>query len=228
MARRHLPAGGRHEVSQPGLRIGFAKESEEQVQYTLRAERVGLRAIVPPDYQVLYTAELSEFLGVRWRHRGTTPSPERYAQTLWDGVLVQLGVVDLDKPAELIGIVGAYSANLRDGYCYLSVTKLNGTADGLLVLEGLIVLIDYLFMEFGFRKLYAESMGNNFSAFTSGAGKLFEIEGRLTDHRMMGGGYVDEYILAFTRSTWATQARRLRNYIYGGAAPLLSNGEPSG
>lgn len=66
----------------------------------------------------------------------------------------------------------------------------------------------YLFTKFGFQNLYAETPTSYFEQFKSGAGKLFDIEGRLRSRAVVNGRREDLYILTFTRERWLTDGIR--------------------
>jgi hypothetical protein len=53
----------------------------------LHGRHVLLRPVSPEDYRFLRSADLGGELGVRWRYRGQTASPEQWAQNLWQSVL---------------------------------------------------------------------------------------------------------------------------------------------
>lgn len=175
----------------------------------LVGRRVALRPVRPADYEMLYRAELSEALGRRWRHRGTTPSPERFVQTLWDGVLAQFVVVR-KSTNEPIGLVGAYDLDWRDATCSVAVTAFPGEIGNGWAIEGAELFFDHLFAAFPLRKLYAESVEGNYQAFSAGAGLVFHEEGRLRDHDYYDGKYWDKIILAVYRDEWQSRYERIR------------------
>src|SRR4051795_5512553 len=83
---------------------------------------VHLRPVEPGDYLPLRRFELDLTLGPRWRHRGATPSPEAFAQALWSGVLTQYLVV-ANADDHVVGLVGAYQADLRAGTCFIGFAR---------------------------------------------------------------------------------------------------------
>src|SRR5882724_4934050 len=94
-ARDHEPETGNIGTSGPqaespapvdGSRPGFAVPS-------LQGRTVYLRALTPNDYPHLHFAETSTELAPRWRFRGSTPSPEQWAQASVQSVLAQFLVV---------------------------------------------------------------------------------------------------------------------------------------
>jgi RimJ/RimL family protein N-acetyltransferase len=99
-------------------------------------------------------------------------------------------VTPLNDPTKVVGHVVAYNHNLQDGYVYVAVAHVPQVGAG--ALEGLIVLIQYLFAHWPFRKIYVEAPEFNAHQFASAIriGILRE-EGRLVDHRYYGGQFWD-------------------------------------
>jgi len=69
-----------------------------------------LRAIMPRDHEALFNLEVNSLglevnsLGPRWRHRGETPSFDRFVQGLWHDVHSQYLVIG-DAKSTPIGLV---------------------------------------------------------------------------------------------------------------------------
>nr|MDT0665497.1 hypothetical protein [Micromonospora sp. DSM 115978] len=51
-----------------------------------------------------------------------------------------------------------------------------------------------------YRKIYMECPEYNYGQLASGAGRWFEVEGRLKDFNYYDGQYWDEYLLAISRA----------------------------
>lgn len=181
----------------------------------LSGRRVRLRAIEPNDFEYLYRLATSEKVGLRWRLRGTTPNPDDFIRTLWDGVFAQFLVEQRDgAPA---GHVMCYGAHPRDGVASIGMVAdpaLLGTG---MVLEAMFLFVSYLFDVGGFRKLYAEVPEYNLDQFGSGAGRYFHEEGRLRDHEWYMDRYWDVLHLAIYRDEWRTASRRVMAWIEAGA-----------
>lgn len=177
---------------------------------------VALRPITSRDYDRIYRAEMSQNLGSLWRHRGVTPPPERFAQSLWDTVFVQYGVVSTGQPELLLGLVAAYKPDFRNGLCFLAVASLETVwPAGIRALEGVVMLVDYIFQEFPMRKIYAETYEFNIQNFATGAGRWFSIEGRLREYEYAFGRYWDKFILSTERARWEAAVAPVREFIYG-------------
>lgn len=168
------------------------------------AELVPIRA---QDHEWLRVQELGDQLGVRWRLRGATPSPERWAQGLWQGVLAQHLVVRHDR-GEVVGLVCAYDVDLQDGTCSIGFARL-GDDRGPAFAEGIMLLVDHLFATWPLRKLCGESAEFNLTTFTSGLDSLLVEEGRRRAHRYAGGRHWDVVLLALWRDRWLEARSRL-------------------
>lgn len=169
---------------------------------------VFLRVINPQDYQLLRSAELGGDLGVRWRYRGSTVSPEQWAQSLWQGTLAQYLVVGVEDPNPL-GLVTAYQANFQDGYAFLAAEALGARHPSPLMMFGIALFIDYVFTCWNFHKVYLEVAEYNAPQFGSGIGRMFEQEGRMREHLWYGGRRWDQLLLAIYRDTWQQESRRV-------------------
>lgn len=144
---------------------------------------------------------------VRFRMRAMTPSPETFRRFLWDQVLTQFIVATHD--ARPVGLVTCFEPDFRNRYAYIAaVADRRYEASGL-VLEGMTMLISYVFAQFDLRKLYAESLEPDFNRYASGDGRVFEVEGRLRDHEYVDGGYQDYILSSVYRSTWRDHHRRI-------------------
>lgn len=141
----------------------------------------------------------------QFRFRGTTPSPESFARLLWDRVLCQFAV---SEEGRMVALVSAFEADMRNRHVHVAVVSRPDAPPGM-GLEGLALLIEHLFAEFDFRKVYAEVMEPNAAAFRSGLERVVAVEGRLVDHEYMAGDYQDMLILSITRERWEAHADRL-------------------
>jgi hypothetical protein len=145
---------------------------------------------------------------MRWRFRGSTPSPDTWAQSIWAGVLAQYLIVARAQEVP-IGLVLAYRASFQDGYAYVAAAHFSEKDRSPLMMFGTAYFLRYVFSCWNFRKLYMETSEYNFEQFRSGAGKLFEIEGRMRDHSFFSGRYWDELILSISREAWEREGPRL-------------------
>lgn len=162
---------------------------------------VHLRPVEPADYAALRRFELDLTLGPRWRHRGSTPSPEAFVQSLWNGALAVYLVQGGHRPDPL-GLVTAYGQDLQSGFAWVAAARFDPDDHPAPFLLGLQAFTDHLFATWPLRKLYAEVLAPNLAPFASAAGSLFEEEGVLRDHAYVEGRYVDQHLLALTRERW--------------------------
>ena len=151
---------------------------------------------------------------VRFRLRAMTPSPDSFRRFLWDQVLTQFIVATHD--AEPVGLVTCFEPDFRNRYAYVAAVADRRFESSGLVLEGMTMLISYVFAQFDLRKLYAESLAPDFERYASGSGRVFEVEGRLRDHEYVDGDYQDYVISAVWRSAWREHHPR----ILGTAPPF--------
>ena len=77
------------------------------------------------------------------------------------------------------------------------------------MLEGVALLVSYLFETFDLRKVYAETLESNFAQFALGEGHIFDVEGRLREHEYVHGRYQDLVLLAVFRDSWRHHHLRL-------------------
>jgi hypothetical protein len=168
----------------------------------LRTRRVVLKPVSANDYDALRMLELGDSLGPRWRYRGSTPSPETFAQTLWASVLAQYLVCPANGDGPPAGVLVCYGADMQDGFAYVAAAKFDRSRPSPMVLEGCIIFLEYLFACWPFRKLYFESMEFNLVQFKSGLDRLLHEEGRLRSHSYLGGRYWDQVTMALYRDEW--------------------------
>lgn len=174
----------------------------------LEGQFARLRPLGQNDYGYLYDLSLSAKNNARWRYRGATPSPERFVADLWSGVLAQF-LVETPEPRKRAGLLVAYNADLANGTVYLGVLIDNIHHRKVWPLEGVLLFVDYLFQNWTFRKVYAETTEFSAAHFSSGARVLFEEEGRFRDHQYFQGRYWDYIYYSLTRKHWEEQGRKL-------------------
>lgn len=172
----------------------------------LQGKFARLRPLAQTDYGYFYDLSLSAQNNARWRYRGSTPSPERFVTDLWSGVQAQF-VIETPPPRKRAGLVVAYNADLANGTVYLATLIDNEYHRKVWPLEGILLFVEYLFQNWNFRKIYAETPEFSASQFSSGAGSLFEEEGRLRQHQYFKGRYWDFIIYALARELWEKRGR---------------------
>lgn len=178
------------------------------------SRRVRLRPIIPNDYEYLYQLSVSPATNYRWRFRGTTPAPEKFAQDLWAGVVAQFMMVGT-ATGRPIGQVVAYNAQPENGLAYIGVLCDDDALGSGVALEGLGLFITYLFQHWPFRKLYAELPEFSFASVASGLEKVFVEEGLLKDYVFYAERYWDVHIIALSRTSWKDLAGRFEALLGG-------------
>lgn len=166
---------------------------------------VHLRPVEPGDYLPLRRYELDLTLGPRWRHRGSTPSPEAFAQSLWSGVLAQY-LVHLDGTPEPLGLVTAYGVDLQSGTAWLALARFPSSAHPAAFLVGARRFVDHLFATWPLRKLCAEVLAPNRAPFGALLDRWFVDEGCHRGQAFLDGRYVDQHLVALWREQWAQAA----------------------
>lgn len=179
----------------------LSREGRKAPQPDLHGRRVALRVVTPSDVDFLYHLFTSSNISYRWRTRGQTPSPEAFQSMLWSGVLCQF-IVERATDNEPLGLITAYNADLRNGTAYLAVLMRDRPGAALWGLDSLVLFLDYLFLNWALRKLYAETSELSAWAFASGEGRYYRVEATLPEHEFYGGRYWDYYMLAFWRRDW--------------------------
>lgn len=145
---------------------------------------------------------------LRWRYRGATPSPEQFVRQLWDGVLIQYVVQGRQRP-ELLGTVGLYNANFASGYAYAYAIAAPDRVRTGKVIEGLLLMLEYAFRVWQFRKIYFELPEYNLHQFGSAVGRYITEEARLIDHEVIAGRSWDLLTFALYSETWDKSVIRL-------------------
>jgi hypothetical protein len=175
------------------------------------------------DYDLIQAMETAGPNATRWRYRGETPSPERWLQTLWNGVYAQFLIVRMDT-GQPVGLVFAYRASRLDGHCYFAVLGF-GEARGPHMTFGIALFLNYLFTVGGFRRLYAEVPAFNLEQFGSVLDRYCEVEAQMRDHSFWDGRYWDMYHLTFRREVAGSSP--LLNYAAGGTRQVPPPNVPS-
>jgi hypothetical protein len=172
--------------------------------------RARLRPVEPADYPWLLPLAQEMALVGRWRTYGVTPSPDEQVRLLWQNVLCHFVVESHDQVR--IAVVTCYQADLRNGHAFIAVLADPRVRHPLVLRDGMLLFLDHLFGNFPFRKLYAEASETTIGDFSSAFGKVVEVEGRLVDHLLWQGRYLDWYYLSIRRDRWLeVQARRQGN-----------------
>ncbi len=166
-----------------------------------------LQAPTQRDFDYLFELHATGEHLVRYRLRGVTPSPDSFRRLLWEGVTAQFVV--RSESGSPVGLVSCFGADFRNRHAHIGVIGDPAWHNSGVLIAGAWRFIGYLFSEFDLRKLYAEVLAANFEHLTTGAGRFFEVEGRLTGHEYIDGEYQDLYVLALDRDRWRAQQRRM-------------------
>ncbi len=185
----------------------------------VRGRHIYLRGIAPADYPTLQELDTAGEIGVRWRFRGSTPSPEQWMQMAWNNVLAQF-VVARCRDHQPIGLVVAYQPNFQHRHAYFAAVGFRRSSP--LMVFGCAMFFNYVFTCWDFHKLYMEVPEYNLPQFETGLGRYFEVEARLREHSFYGGRMWDQLILALYRDTWRERGQRLVDAEQAGPPRLES------
>lgn len=180
----------------------------------LQSRRVRLE--VPDDRHLMSLWELAAdpATSFRWRYHGRVPSPQEFANDLWEGVATQFVAVDVVTEQPVAWLI-AYNLSPRDQHLFVAVHGWPEHLASLALLDSVFVFFRYVFANFSLRKVYAEVREFNVTQFASGAGRFFEIEGRLRSHSFYDGIWWDQLILALTAEQFAAVEARFGTRWFG-------------
>ncbi|HVQ96326.1 MAG TPA: phosphopantetheine-binding protein [Mycobacteriales bacterium] len=171
----------------------------------LRTAVFELTSVLPGDLQFLHDLATAEQTSFRWRYRGAPPPLERFAENLWQQVLVQY-VARRRDDGEPVGHLIAYGAEPGMRFAYVGAAFRPEYAGTGLAAQAVAVFIRSLFHVFPLRKLYLQIPGYNWAQLSSGQDGLFQVEGVLRDHLYYAGRTWDEYTCAVYADQFSEEA----------------------
>jgi RimJ/RimL family protein N-acetyltransferase len=192
----------------------------------LMTHSIALRPLEPSDMAPLYSASIDPRTSFRWRFRGATPSFQVFNEALYQNVLAQFAVTDR-AAGELHGLVSAYDANHDAGWVYIAFQRSSHSDRGGEMIQGMFLLIDYLFRTWPFRKIYAELPEYNYDEILVNMSDLFVLEGRLVGHFYHDERYWDQCITAVDRERWRAFASVWRPILCGAESSAQRAGDPA-
>ena len=113
-------------------------------------------------------------------------------------MLAQFLVVS-SETNEAAGHVVCYDAEANSGHAHIGAIFDPDYMHAGIAVDAVTVFVRYLFATYSLRKLYLDVRGFNYELISSGAGRFFQVEGKLRDHDYYNGQYWDKYILAIYR-----------------------------
>jgi hypothetical protein len=198
----------RHSDAPEDGAFGFAPDGGSFRVPPLQGRNVHLRPLSVGDYDRLRLIETTGELGIRWRFRGSTPSPEEWARSIGSSALAQFLVVRNSDDAP-IGLVLCYGARFQDQHASLGAASFSGETPSPLMVLGVALFVEYVFTCWSFQKLYLKVPEYNLHQFKSGIGRFFELEGRLRRHLYYGGRFWDQCVLALYREVWNRHSSKM-------------------
>jgi RimJ/RimL family protein N-acetyltransferase len=173
--------------------------------------RLLLRPTGSDDWDFLLDLLGSPTEAYRWRFRGLPPSRDALLHSIRSSNdLVQL-VIHSRSHGRPIGLASAFAQDFRHGHCQIGVVvepAFQNTGAGV---EAGLLLTDYIFRTWPFRKIYAEAPQFTHRSVDSGSSGLFKVEATLESSRYALGRYWDIHIMVVNREDWEASklAKRL-------------------
>lgn len=175
------------------------------VDAKLEGEHVALRPIEPADYLRIRRAETGSSLAFRWRHAGANVPPEQVAESLFSGVLATFLYTPRRAGAPGLGLVSAYGADPRHGFCYFAAGTLEPFSSrfstSAAAVESTRLFLDFVFQGWNFRKIHLECADFNTGQFGSFLDRL-DHEGTLKEHIFLSGQWWDFHTFTIWRDQW--------------------------
>jgi len=158
--------------------------TSNRVDAYLAGKVAKLRAIEPSDYPWIRRGETASPIAFRWRLGGQQVPPEHFAESRWTGVLAAF-VFEGNETNSCRGVVSAYAADPRHGFCYVAAARLEDSAsafvDAAVSVDAVILFIDFVLQGWSFRKIYLECAEYNQPQFASLLERC-DHEAELRDH----------------------------------------------
>jgi hypothetical protein len=180
--------------------------------------------VLPGEYEDLYLRETSGAEVGRGGLEGATPAFEEWLRQRWAGTLARFVVLRAADHGRL-GLVSLFNADMRNGHAHLALASFDSTSPSPLVMMGCGLLIEHAFASWPLHKLYLDVAGYNLDRFSSGVGKLFEPEGRLTKHHYLDGRHWDHHILALSKERWGAYWGQYSKTVLPEGETALPEGE---
>jgi RimJ/RimL family protein N-acetyltransferase len=144
---------------------------------------------------------------------GEVEDREDVVEEQGEGTLAQF-VVEQRSTGEVVGLVTAFGASLRDQHAHLAFFFGERHQGQGWPLEALALFLDYVFTVFDLTKLYGQLSELNLPLLASGLDDLFVEEARLVEHDFYDGRHWDSLILAIYRDRWLAADNTLRSRIH--------------
>jgi RimJ/RimL family protein N-acetyltransferase len=166
---------------------------------SLESARVRLVPILSRHLKYLYGLNTAEDVGHRWRFGGAVPTVQEFQRRLNHGVFVQFISV-VRRNGQPFGHLVAYDADPLNGHVYIGgVTESRLHRTGYPI-DGFVILMRYLFGNWGFRKIYMDLPEyNRDQLLRHGMIEGLKEEARLLDVTYHNGSWWDRSILAIDR-----------------------------
>jgi RimJ/RimL family protein N-acetyltransferase len=166
----------------------------------LESPRIIARPTIAADLDLLYEIEVCSPRAGSYRHAGRTPSPYEFSQRYWEATALTHTLIERET-SSVVGSTVLYaldslSRHARFGMCVSPAVQGAGTA-----IAGAELVLEYSFQLFDLRRIYLEVAAPNLDQFRSVL-RIAQVEGRLVDHTLLFGAYVDMLFLSIRREEW--------------------------
>ena len=156
----------------------------------------------------LYDLAVSGDGALRWRYGGSMPSRHQFESTFWDGVLIQLAVVEnrTDVP---MGLVVGYKHDFALQHAYIGAVMEDRWQRTGQAIEGVLLFFNLMFRMFDFHRLFMDVPEYNIPWIGGAAQSLLTEQGRLGKYRFWKGRWWDQIVVAGDR----TDLRLIERYL---------------
>ena len=173
---------------------------------------VRLHPLERADIPYLFDLANRDELGFRWAGDGILGNPEVFEVALGRSILAGFLVTSVAK-GTAVGFVAAYDADLADGHAKLAMVADTRAGPAALSLHGAVLLTEYVFATWKFRKLYVEVPDGTSPVPIDVTIQFAREEGRLKKHLFYQGAHHDLVIYAIEGSDWETLSEPLLDQI---------------
>ena len=189
------------------LECSMNQSSRVHDEPKLRSKNLTYDPVRPGDIDAIYELGVQGTNWTRWIFRGGNVSPSDVAARVFQpGVLTQMVARSQANPAIGAHLI-AYEAqrnHAKVGIVASEAWQMTGKP-----VEAMWFFMDFVFGNWPFRKLYVEMMGSEWDRQHS-LRRVFEVEGRLSEHEYFNGRFDDLIIGACTRQRFFRETADLR------------------
>jgi len=162
---------------------------------------------------------------IRWRTHGAMISSEEFVRSISASDSETFAVVETAS-SRPVGLASVYGTNLRHGYAYIGIVIDDELVGGSYGAEAGTLLINYLFENFPFRKLYMEVPEFTAPSVESRMPESFVKEAHYRRHFTAMGALWDLFIYAVYREPWLADNLLSHGKTQGDLTIAIAQDEP--